>query len=87
MLRRFRFRYLIFLSLLVFSLIALGSPVLSQAQSQLPYWTEARLLTLLVFGRFSQKLLVCFFMVGERLLQPFSNQSDQHIFCMNPGGL
>jgi hypothetical protein len=41
MLRRFRFRYLIFLSLLVFSLIALGSPVLSQAQSQLPYWTEA----------------------------------------------
>lgn len=36
-----RFRYLIFLSLLVFSLIALGSPVLSQAQSQLPYWTEA----------------------------------------------
>ncbi|NJM20233.1 MAG: kelch-like protein [Richelia sp. RM2_1_2] len=41
MLRRFRFRYLIFLSLLVFSLIALGLPVFSQAQSQLPYWTEA----------------------------------------------
>ncbi|MBE9106213.1 kelch-like protein [Nostoc cf. edaphicum LEGE 07299] len=36
-----RFRYLISLSLLAFSLVALGSPVLSQAQSQLPYWTEA----------------------------------------------
>jgi N-acetylneuraminic acid mutarotase len=36
-----RFRYLISLSLLPFSLVALGSPVLSQAQSQLPYWTEA----------------------------------------------
>ena len=36
-----RFRYLTSLSLLVFSLIALGSPVLSQAQSQLPYWTKA----------------------------------------------
>lgn len=36
-----RSRYLIFLSLLVFSLIALGSPVLSQSQSQVPYWTKA----------------------------------------------
>jgi N-acetylneuraminic acid mutarotase len=36
-----KFRDLIFLSLLVFWLIALGLPVLSQAQSQLPYWTEA----------------------------------------------
>ena len=36
-----RFRYFIFLSLLVFSLIALGSPAIGQAQSQLPYWTEA----------------------------------------------
>ncbi len=41
MLHRFRFRCLIFLPLVVFSLIALGSPGLSQAQSQLPYWTEA----------------------------------------------
>jgi len=36
-----RFRYLISLFVLTFSLIALGSPVLGQAQSQLPYWTEA----------------------------------------------
>ncbi len=36
-----RFRYLISLSPLIFSLIALGSPLLSQAQKQLPYWTEA----------------------------------------------
>lgn len=36
-----RYRYLISLSLLVFSVIVLGSSVLSQAQSQLPYWTKA----------------------------------------------
>ena len=36
-----RFRYLLSLFVLTFSLIALGSPVLGQAQSQLPYWTEA----------------------------------------------
>jgi N-acetylneuraminic acid mutarotase len=36
-----RYKYSIFLSLLIFSLIAVGSPLLSQAQSQLPYWTKA----------------------------------------------
>ncbi len=36
-----KYRYLISLSLLVFSVMAVGSPILSQAQSQLPYWTEA----------------------------------------------
>jgi N-acetylneuraminic acid mutarotase len=36
-----RYRYLISLSLLVFSIVVLGSPALSQAQSQLPYWTKA----------------------------------------------
>jgi N-acetylneuraminic acid mutarotase len=34
-------RYLLSLSIPIFSVIALWSPVLSQAQSQLPYWTKA----------------------------------------------